>query len=39
VGFIDRQTGKFTDLMRVEGQQGLDAFMKQIGATEIKTIY
>ena len=39
VGFIDRQTGKFTDLMRVEGQKGLEDFMRDIGATEIKTIY
>ncbi|MBQ8111192.1 MAG: hypothetical protein IJ124_13625, partial [Clostridia bacterium] len=39
VGFIDKATGRFTDLMRVDGQQGLDAFMKDIGATEIRTIY
>ncbi len=39
VGFIDRETGKFVDLMRVDGQKGLEQFMKQIGANEIKTIY
>ncbi len=39
VGFIDRETGKFVDLMRVDGPKGLEAFMRQIGATEIKTIY
>lgn len=39
VGFIDRTTGKFTDLMRVDGQKELDAFMADIGADEIKTIY
>jgi len=39
VGFIDRATGRFTDLMRVDDQAGLEAFMKQIGAKEIKTIY
>ena len=39
VGFIDKATGKFTDLMRVDGQRELEAFMKNIGADEIKTIY
>ena len=39
VGFIDLSTGKFRDLMRVDGQAGLEAFMKEIGVTEIKTIY
>ena len=39
VGFIDKSTGKFTDLMRVDGQKELEAFMKQIGADEIRTIY
>lgn len=39
VGFIDKSTGRFKDLMRVDDQKGLDAFMKEIGATEIKTIY
>ena len=39
VGFVDRRTGKFTDLMRVDGQSGLEAFMRQIGTEKIKTIY
>lgn len=39
VGFIDRATGKFTDIMRVDDQRELDAFMKDIGATEYRTIY
>ena len=39
VGFIDRATGRFTDLMRVDSQKELDDFMKRIGADEIKTIY
>ena len=39
VGFIDLSTGKFRDIMRVDGQAGLEAFMKEIGVTEIKTIY
>ena len=39
VGFIDRNTGKFTDLMRVDDRRELEAFMKQIGVDEIRTIY
>ena len=38
-GFIDLRTGKFQDIMRVDGRKGLEAFMKEIGATEIKEIY
>ena len=38
VGFIDKATGKFTDLMCVD-RKGLEAFMRDIGAKEIKTIY
>ena len=38
VGFIDRATGKFTDLMCVD-QKGLEAFMRDIGVDEVKTIY
>ena len=38
VGFIDRATGKFTDLMCVD-QKGLEAFMREIGVDEVKTIY
>ena len=39
VGFIDRATGRFTDIMRVDSQRELDAFMKDIGATDYRTIY
>ena len=39
VGFIDKSTGKFRDIMHVDGQAGLEAFMKEIGVTEVKTIY
>lgn len=38
VGFIDKATGKFTDLMRVD-REGLEAFMRDIGVDEVKTIY
>lgn len=39
VGFIDRQSGKFHDLMRVDGQKGLDDFCRSIGISDIRTIY
>lgn len=39
VGILDKATGKFTDLMRVDGQRELDAFMESVGAKEYKTIY
>ena len=39
VGFIDKATGRFRDIMRVDSQRELDAFMKDIGATEYRTIY
>ena len=38
VGFIDKATGKFTDLMCVD-RKGLEDFMRDIGVEEIKTIY
>lgn len=38
-GFVDKATGKFIDLMRLDGQQGLEAFKAQVGTEEIKTIY
>lgn len=38
VGFVDKATGKFTDLMCVD-QKGLEVFMRDIGVDEIKTIY
>ena len=41
VGFIDRATGKFTDLMRVDDRKGLEDFCASVGADpdDIKTIY
>ena len=38
-GFIDLRTGKFMDVMRVDGRQGLEDFKREIGADEIKEIY
>ena len=38
-GFIDLRTGKFTDFMRVDGHEGLEAFKRETGAQEIKEIY
>ena len=40
-GFIDRETGRFRDIMRLDGQKGLEAFCRSVGvsADEIKTIY
>ena len=38
VGFIDKQTGKFHDLMLVN-RQGLEDFKRQVGVEEIKEIY
>ena len=38
VGFIDKATGKFHDLMMVDSQ-GLEDFRRQVGADEIRTIY
>ena len=39
VGFIDKRTGQFHDLRRVDGQKELDEFLRSIGAKAIKTIY
>ena len=39
VGFVDRETGKFIDLMRVNGEKELEAFCREIGVKEIRTIY
>jgi len=39
VGFIDKETGKFQDLMRVNGQKELDDFCAELGVKEIRTIY
>lgn len=37
-GFIDRETGAFHELMRVD-QAELEAFMRRCGVDHIKTIY
>ena len=39
VGFIDKATGHFHDLRRVDGQKELEAFCESIGIKTIKTIY
>ena len=39
IGFIDKASGRFIDLMRAEDQAALEEFMAQIGVDEIKTIY
>ena len=39
VGFVDRRTGKFQDVMRVDGRQGLEEFCRSLGVEEIRTIY
>ena len=41
VGFIDRKTGKFQDVMMVEDQAGLEDFCRSIGASvdDVKTLY
>ncbi|MBP3655159.1 MAG: aspartate dehydrogenase [Clostridia bacterium] len=38
-GFIDKQTGQFTDVMRLDGQKGLDAFCRSVGTDEVRIIY
>lgn len=40
-GFIDRKTGKFQEVMMVEGEAGLEDFCRDVGANmdEVKTIY
>ena len=38
-GFIDKQTGRFTDLMLLDGREGLEQFKKDTGADEVKEIY
>ena len=39
VGFVDKRTGRFQDLMKVEDQAALEDFCRSIGADKIKTIY
>lgn len=38
-GFIDRKTGKFRDLMRLDGRDGLERFKKAVGTDDIREIY
>ena len=38
VGFIDKATGRFHDLMMVDAQ-GLEDFRRQTGVDEVKTVY
>ncbi|MBQ9347874.1 MAG: aspartate dehydrogenase [Oscillibacter sp.] len=40
-GFLDRDTGKFRELMLLDGQKELEAFCQRTGVEErdIKTIY
>ena len=40
-GLVDRATGHFTDLMRLEDQAALEAFCQSLGASEedVKIIY
>ena len=39
VGFIEKETGRFHDLMRVNGPKELEEFCRTLGVKEIKTIY
>ena len=38
VGYIDKATGKFHDLMMVD-RQGLEDFKRQVGAETLREIY
>jgi len=40
-GLVDRATGHFTDLMRLEDQAALEAFCQSLGASaeDVKIIY
>jgi len=38
-GILDKQTGKFHELMLLENQQALKDFCRQMGIAEIRTIY
>ncbi len=38
-GYLDRKTGKFHDLAVVQNQSELDAFFRELGVTEYKTVY
>ncbi len=38
VGYVDKATGKFHDLMMVD-REGLEAFRRQVGAETLQEIY
>ena len=40
-GFIDRDTGKFIELMRLDGRRGMEDFCQQVGVgvEKMKVIY
>lgn len=39
VGFIEKETGRFHDLMKVNGPKELEEFCRSLGVKEIRTIY
>ena len=39
LGFVDRQTGRFQDLMKADGEKDLEEFRRRTGVEHIKTIY
>ncbi len=38
-GFIDRETGQFHDLMRLDGPAALEDFRRRTGVESLRTIY
>lgn len=39
LGFMDVQTGRFTELFRADSRQDLDEFCRRTGVDELKTVY
>lgn len=39
VGFIEKETGRFRDFMKVNGPKELEEFCRSLGVKEIRTIY
>ena len=39
IGFIERETGRFQDLMRINGPKELEECCRALGVQDIKTIY
>ena len=39
VGFVDKQGGKFHELMMVQNQRELEEFCRRMGVEQIRTIY